>query len=56
MARTRFNDYAEDAVIVTEEVRTAPSKQLHFIEANTTEVTLQHLREDLVNPGFANDN
>ena len=56
VARTRFNDYAEDAVIVTEEVRTAPSKQLHFIEANTTEVTLQHLREDCVTPVFAKDN
>ena len=56
VARTRFNDYAEDAVIVTEEVRTSSSKQLHFIEANTTEVTLQHLREDCVTPVFAKDN
>ena len=56
VARTRFNDYAEDAVIVTGEVRIAPSKQLHFIETNTTEVTLQHLREDCVTPVFAKDN
>lgn len=48
-----WREYAEDAVIV-EEVKTAPN--LHFIEANTTEVTLQHLREECVTPVFAKDN
>lgn len=45
-----LNDYAVDAVIV-EEVR--PKKVNHFIEANTNEVTLQHLTNDCIIPSFA---
>lgn len=53
----RFNlsEYAEEAVIVEDTIIRTPS-HLHFIEANTSEVTLQHLRADCVTPTFAKDN
>ena len=53
----RFNlgEYAEEAVIVEDTIIRTPS-HLHFIEANTSEVTLQHLRADCVTPVFAKDN
>lgn len=49
-----FNEYAEDAQIITEEpiIR----KVNHFIEANTQEVTLQHLVKDCITPVFSKDN
>ena len=46
---------AEEAVIVEDTIIRTPSN-LHFIEANTSEVTLQHLRADCVTPVFAKDN
>ena len=46
---------AEEAVIVEDTIIRTPSN-LHFIEANTSEVTLQHLRADCVTPVFARDN
>lgn len=39
-----MGEFAEEAIIV-EEV-TAPKRVNHFIEANTQEVTLQHLQQD----------
>ena len=55
--RERFNlgEFAEDAVLV-EDVVTRADKSLHFIEANTLEATLQHLRNDCINPVFSKDN
>ena len=41
--------YAEEATIIEE----APKKANHFIEANTQEVTLQHLTNDCIIPSFA---
>ena len=57
MAKQRINlgEYAEEAVIVEDTIIRTPS-HLHFIEANTSEVTLQHLRADCVTPVFAKDN
>ena len=46
---------AEEAVIVEDTIIRTPS-HLHFIEANTSEVTLQHLRNDCITPVFAKDN
>ena len=46
---------AEEAVIIEDTIIRTPSN-LHFIEANTSEVTLQHLRADCVTPTFAKDN
>ena len=53
----RFNlgEYAEEAIIV-EDVVTRTPNHLHFIEANTNEVTLQHLVNDCITPVFAKDN
>ena len=53
----RFNlgEYAEEAVIVEDTIIRTPS-HLHFIEANTSEITLQHLRADCITPVFAKDN
>lgn len=49
-----FNEYAEDAQIITDEpiIR----KANRFIEANTQEVTLQHLVKDCITPVFSKDN
>ena len=53
----RFNlgEYAEEAIIV-EDVVTRTPNHLHFIEANTNEVTLQHLVNNCITPVFAKDN
>ena len=53
----RFNlgEYAEEAIVV-EDVVTRTPNHLHFIEANTNEVTLQHLVNDCITPVFAKDN
>lgn len=57
VAKQRINlgQYAEEAVIVEDTIIRTPSN-LHFIEANTNEVTLQHLRNDCITPVFAKDN
>ena len=49
-----LGEFAEDATIVEETA--TPNKSLHFIEANTQEVTLQHLKNDCITPVFAKDN
>jgi hypothetical protein len=59
MAQSRLNlgEFAEDATVVTDsEAIQRPKRVNHFIEANTEEVTLQHLREDCITPVFAKDN
>ena len=52
--RINLGEFAEEAVVVEEVTRTP--KTLHFIEANTFEVDLQHLRNDCITPVFAKDN
>ena len=50
-----MGEFAEEAIIV-EDVVTRTPNHLHFIEANTNEVTLQHLVHDCITPVFAKDN
>ena len=52
--RFGFNAYVEDATIVEEPVQAM--RQNRFIEANTEEVTLQHLMNDCITPVFSKDN
>ena len=52
--RINLGEYAEEAVIVEDVTRTP--KTLHFIEANTLEVDLNHLANDCITPVFAKDN
>ena len=56
MAKQRINlgEFAEEAVIVEDIVRTPG--HLHFIEANTQEVTINHLVNDCITPVFSKDN
>ena len=53
----RFNlgEYAEEAIVVEDTIIRTPNN-LHFIEANTLEVDLQHLKADCITPVFAKDN
>lgn len=50
-----FGEFAEDATIIVEELPTKPKRPL-FIEANTIEASLEHLRNDCIIPVFAKDN
>ena len=51
--RMNLGEFAEEATIIVDEpVRPAN----HFIEANTQEVTLHHLKHDCITPVFAKDN
>lgn len=50
-----LGEFAEDATIVEEQPVTRQKRPL-FIEANTTEVTLKHLKDDCITPVFAKDN
>ena len=53
MARTNeWKREAEDAVLITEQT----NKRSPFIEANTTEVTMDHVKNDCIIPTFAKDN
>ena len=52
--RINLGEFAEEAVVVEEVTRTP--KTLHFIEANTLEVDLNHLANDCITPVFAKDN
>lgn len=52
--RMNLGEYAEEATIVEDVTRTP--KTLHFIEANTLEVDLNHLANDCITPVFAKDN
>lgn len=44
-----LGEYAEEATIIVEETAT-PKRVNHFIEANTQEATLQHLKNDCITP------
>ena len=57
VAKQRINlgEFAEEAVIVEDTIIRTPNN-LHFIEANTNEVTLHHLKTDCITPVFAKDN
>lgn len=48
-----LGEFAEDATVVTDDTK---GKRPLFIEANTVEATLQHLRDDCIIPVFAKDN
>ena len=50
-----FGEYAEDATLVMDEQPTKEKRPL-FIEANTIEASLEHLRNDCIIPVFAKDN
>ena len=50
-----FGENAEDATLVMEE-QPAREKRPLFIEANTIEASLEHLRNDCIIPVFAKDN
>ena len=50
-----FGEYAEEAVIIEEQPQ-VKKENPHFLEANTLEVTMQHLKEDCITPVFAKDN
>ena len=51
--RMNLGEFAEEATIIMDEpVRPAN----HFIEANTQEVTLHHLKHDCITPVFSKDN
>ena len=50
-----LGEFAEDATVVVEEI-TKPRKVNHFIEANSVEVSLEHLKNDCVIPVFSKDN
>ena len=52
--RMNLGEYAEEATIVEDVTRTP--KTLHFIEANTLDVDLNHLADDCITPVFAKDN
>ena len=51
---SNLGEYAEEAVIIEEPVK--PKRVNHFIEANSVEVTLDHLKNDNVIPVFSKDN
>lgn len=53
--RGNFGQFAEDATIISEET-TKVKKVNHFIEANTMEIDLQHLKSDCIVPVFSKDN
>ena len=52
---SNFGEYAEEAVIIEEQPQ-VKKENPHFLEANTLEVTMQHLKEDCITPVFAKDN
>ena len=50
-----LGEFAEEATIIVDEV-SRTDKSLHFIEANTQEVDLNHLANECITPVFAKDN
>ena len=52
--RGSFGQFAEDATIISEET-TRVKKVNHFIEANTMEIDLQHLKTEGILPIFSKD-
>ena len=53
LAQRENRSFSNDVIIIPEKTT---SKQNHFIEANTTEVDLQHLKNDCIVPVFSKDN
>jgi hypothetical protein len=51
---SNFGLYAEEATVIEETIK--PKRVNHFIEANSVEVTLDHLKNDNVIPVFSKDN
>ena len=56
-----FDKYSSNKEPSTQDISTPPdkvrnSKRKHFIEANTTEVSISHLQSDCVVPVFSKDN
>ena len=49
---SNFGEYAEEATIIEEQPK-VKKENPHFLEANTLEVTMQHLKEDCITPVFA---
>lgn len=47
-----LGEYAEEAVLITEE-QPAKQKRPLFIEANTVDATMEHLKNDCIIPVFA---
>lgn len=56
VAQSRMNlgEFAEEATIIEETSKA--NKSLHFIEANTEDVTLNHLQHECITPVFSKDN
>ena len=52
--RMNLGEFAEEATIIEETA--TPKRVNHFIEANTQEATLQHLKNDCITPVFAKEN
>ena len=50
-----LGEYAEEAVLITAE-QPAKQKRPLFIEANTVDATMEHLKNDCIIPVFAKDN
>ena len=48
--RMNLGEFAEEATIIEETA--TPKRVNHFIEANTQEATLQHLKNDCITPRF----
>lgn len=46
--RMNLGEFAEEATIIEETA--TPKRVNHFIEANTQEATLQHLKNDCITP------
>ena len=54
--RKRFDFSDAEVIEPVEEVTSKVKLSKHFIEANTVQVTMEHLVEDCVTPVFAKDN
>ena len=52
---SNFGLYAEEATVIEEQPK-VKKENPHFLEANTLEVTMQHLKDDCITPVFAKDN
>ena len=51
-----WKNEAEEAILVSEKQEEQQPKRSPFIEANTNEVTLEHLKNDCIIPTFSKDN
>lgn len=51
-----WKNEAEEAILISEKQEKQQPKRSPFIEANTNEVTLEHLKNDCIIPTFSKDN